>query len=749
MAKKKHTTDDFVMTIEDDDQVDIPIEEEDEEDVEQPTEEPEEQQKSSKKSKKQQKQQQQVKKKHDQAFDSKFTFAIDGGGDVGPAKPWDFTAARDMLKQNSVEHTSIDEIIAKKRKQVKQDKKKTKQQQEAQNDDDDEDQDVAAATLNDDDEDVADDMFGGGAKDVIQDEEAENDDDDDDSSDSSSDDEEVDVVRGPAQDSDEEDVEETEEERKRKDAYFAPEEENEAQEHQTFTTMNVSRPILKGLANMGFIKPTDIQARTIPVALLGKDICGGAVTGSGKTAAFVIPILERLLYRPRQQASTRVLILCPTRELAAQVHSVAVKLGSYTDITFCLCVGGLSVKKQEMDLRLKPDVVVATPGRLIDHLRNSMGFGLDHCEILVMDEADRMLEDGFADELGEIIKACPASRQTMLFSATMTDNVDQLVKMSLRNPVRLFIDKSNQAASRLIQEFVRVRANREGDRSAILLALCRKVFKNKVIIFFQSKAAAHQMKILFGLVGLNAGELHGNLTQEQRLASLEDFRDGRIDYLLATDLAARGIDIKGIDTVINYNMPTQFAQYLHRVGRTARAGRNGRAVTLVGEQDRKMLKMAIKSADKTQVKNRLLRPDTIQKYRTKIESMGTQIQEVLQEEKEERALRMAEMELKKSQNMLEHGQEIYARPARTWFQTETEKKKGREENTPDQFKKKNKGGDEKPAKTNTHGKYDGLSRKKRRRMQAMEEDDDAEKDARKQILAAKRHKKSAKPRKIQ
>jgi ATP-dependent RNA helicase DDX27 len=148
--------------------------------------------------------------------------------------------------------------------------------------------------------------------------------------------------------------------------------------------------------------------------------------------------------------------------------------------------------------------------------------------------------------------------------------------MSLNNPVRLFVDRSNQAASRLIQEFVRIRATREADRSAVLLALCRKTFKNKVIVFFRSKAAAHQMKILFGLMGLNAGELHGNLTQEQRLEALEKFRDNQVDYLLATDLAARGLDIKGIETVINYNMPTQFAQYLHRVGRTARAGRNGR-----------------------------------------------------------------------------------------------------------------------------------------------------------------------------
>jgi ATP-dependent RNA helicase DDX27 len=407
---------------------------------------------------------------------------------------------------------------------------------------------------------------------------------------------------------------------------------------------------------------------------MGKDICGGAVTGSGKTAAFIVPILERLLYRPRQTPSTRVLILCPTRELAAQVHSVAVKLANYTDISFCLCVGGLSVKTQEQELKLKPDVVVATPGRLIDHVRNSTGFHLDACEILVMDEADRMLEDGFADELGEIIKACPRSRQTMLFSATMTDNVDQLVRMSLNNPVRLFVDPSNQAASRLIQEFVRIRQTRESDRAAVLLALCRKTFKKKVIVFFRSKAAAHQMKIMFGLMGLSAAELHGNLTQEQRLEALERFRDNEVDYLLATDLAARGLDIKGIETVINYNMPTQFAQYLHRVGRTARAGRNGRSVTLVGEADRKMLKMAIKSSVGAQVKNRVVNHELVQRYKQKVESLGAQIKEVLAEEKQERAIRNAEMQLKKSENMLHHGAEIYARPARTWFQTETEKK---------------------------------------------------------------------------
>ncbi|KAL7322566.1 nucleolar DEAD-box protein required for synthesis of 60S ribosomal subunit, variant 2 [Mucor circinelloides] len=692
--------DDFVMTIDDDE--DIVIEEE-AMDISEPEEEQKKEpidKKTAKKLRKQanrdqkkgikpaaveeQKKKKAASKKEDD-FDEEFTFSMDGG--FGRAQnAWDFSAARGMLKgkQGDADRTSIDDIIAKKRQEAKEMKKLAKkgikepaaEKKKKQDEDDSEDEDNEFVGADDDedeeenDEDLALDGFGAGAERIEQDEE----DDDEDSSDSETEEELTDDETEDVQANSDNEVVEDEAEIQRKKEYFADESEEVRKDHQSFASINLSRPILKGLSNLGFVKPTDIQARTIPIALMGKDICGGAVTGSGKTAAFIVPILERLLYRPRQTPSTRVLILCPTRELAAQVHSVAVKLANHTDITFCLCVGGLSVKTQEQELKLKPDVVVATPGRLIDHVRNSSGFHLDACEILVMDEADRMLEDGFADELGEIIKACPRSRQTMLFSATMTDNVDQLVRMSLNNPVRLFVDPSNQAASRLIQEFVRIRQTRESDRAAVLLALCRKTFKKKVIVFFRSKAAAHQMKIMFGLMGLSAAELHGNLTQEQRLEALERFRDNEVDYLLATDLAARGLDIKGIETVINYNMPTQFAQYLHRVGRTARAGRNGRSVTLVGEADRKMLKMAIKSSVGAQVKNRVVNHELVQRYKQKVESLGPQIKEVLAEEKEERAIRNAEMQLKKSENMLHHGAEIYSRPARTWFQTETEKK---------------------------------------------------------------------------
>jgi ATP-dependent RNA helicase DDX27 len=250
--------------------------------------------------------------------------------------------------------------------------------------------------------------------------------------------------------------------------------------HSSFLTMNLSRPIVKALTTVGFNKPTPIQAATIPVALLGKDVVGGAVTGSGKTAAFTIPMLERLLYRDRgkKAAATRCLVLVPTRELAVQCFEVGTKLATHTDIRFCLIVGrrysitvflrllkisigGLSVKSQEVALRSRPDVIIATPGRLIDHIHNSHSFTLDTLDILVLDEADRMLSDGFSDELTEIIKSCPISRQTMLFSATMTDSVDELVKMSLNKPVRLFVDPKRSTARGLVQEFV-PRPRREG-----------------------------------------------------------------------------------------------------------------------------------------------------------------------------------------------------------------------------------------------------------------------------------------------
>ncbi|TFK41137.1 DEAD-domain-containing protein [Crucibulum laeve] len=522
---------------------------------------------------------------------------------------------------------------------------------------------------------------------------------------------------------------ETQAQKDRKAAFFDTET-APTEVHDSFLSMNLSRPILKAITTLGFSKPTPIQAATIPVALLGKDIVGNAVTGSGKTAAFTVPMLERLLYREKgkNSAATRCLVLVPTRELAVQCFDVGTKLSAHTDIRFCLAVGGLSLKSQESELRTRPDVLIATPGRLIDHIRNSPSFTLDALDILVLDEADRMLSDGFADELAEIIKSCPVSRQTMLFSATMTDSVDELVKMSLNKPVRLFVDPKRTTARGLVQEFVRVRAGKENERSALLVALCKRTFRTNVIIFLRSKKLAHQMRIVFSILGMRCEELHGDLTQEQRLKALQLFRDGSVDYLMATDLASRGLDIKGVETVINYDMPGQLAQYLHRVGRTARAGAKGRSVTLVGEADRKMLKAAIKrGAGEDQVRHRIVPSEIVQKWVDKLEEMTGEIAEVLKEEKEEKHFQHAEMELKKGQNMIEHEAEIYSRPARTWFQTGKEKTKSEalsKEQYEAGFKAESKKSAARPIDQNKpkRDKLSGLSRKAKRRKMIMEED---------------------------
>lgn len=380
------------------------------------------------------------------------------------------------------------------------------------------------AELEEEDETLAEDGFGMGVGDSEQESDETRGMEKADGSDSESDDE---SIAEPVPHPDDEDAEissadefEDLEERARREAFFAPETEGDNSKLtgkvlNSFQNMSLSRPILRGLASVGFSEPTPIQKKSIPVALLGKDVVGGALTGSGKTAAFIIPILERLLYRPRKVPTSRVAILMPTRELAVQCFNVAKKLASFTDVTFCQMVGGFSLREQEAVLRSRPDVIIATPGRFIDHMRNSASFTVDTLEILVLDEADRMLEDGFADELNEILTTIPKSRQTMLFSATMTDRVDKLIRVGLNRPVRLIVDAKKQTVGTLVQEFVRLRPGREDKRLACLLWLCENVFTDKVIVFFRQKREAHRVRIIFGLCGFKVSELHGDMTQEQ------------------------------------------------------------------------------------------------------------------------------------------------------------------------------------------------------------------------------------------
>jgi ATP-dependent RNA helicase DDX27 len=483
-----------------------------------------------------------AKDEDDGAMDSDFEFMLedDNDGAMREFEGWGFDGARKGL-ENGVggdkKAVDIDEIIARRREKrgegkIEVEKADIENEDESDSDSDAEeagDEEEGLQFEDEGDEYLAEDGFGMG---VASDEEESGDEKEGEDSDfvdadgqEGSDDESVaspaphpdDIAVGGSSDEDEKD--EDPEEAARREAFFAPEEKlvkgSKSPASTSFQGMSLSRPILRGLAAVGFSQPTPIQAKTIPVALLGKDVVGGAVTGSGKTAAFVVPVLERLLYRPKKVPTSRVVILMPTRELAIQCHAVATKLASHTDIKFCLAVGGLSLKVQEAELRLRPDVIIATPGRFIDHMRNSASFTVDTLEILVLDEADRMLEAGFADELNEILTTIPKSRQTMLFSATMTSSVDNLIRVGLNRPVRLMVDAQKQTVGTLIQEFIRLRPGRETKRMGYLLYLCANIYTDRVIVFFRQKKEAHRARIIFGLSGLKATELHGSMSQEQ------------------------------------------------------------------------------------------------------------------------------------------------------------------------------------------------------------------------------------------
>ncbi|CAD6184340.1 unnamed protein product [Caenorhabditis auriculariae] len=344
-----------------------------------------------------------------------------------------------------------------------------------------------------------------------------------------------------------------------------------------------------------------------------------------------------------------------------------------------LTLGGLDLKAQEAALRSGPDVVVATPGRLIDHLHNSPSFNLSHIEVLVLDEADRMLEEAFRDQMNELIRLCSPNRQTLLFSATMTDQIDELSAMSLKKPVKIFINENTDTALKLRQEFIRVRAGRETDREAIIAALVTRTFQENAIVFVRTKKDCQRMQIMLGLLGIKVGQMQSSLTQTQRIEALSKFKHGELDVLVSTDLASRGLDIEGVQTVINMSMPKTIKQYIHRVGRTARAGRAGRSISLVGEDDRKLLKEIINSNSDRILKQRLVASEVIEAYRRRIDELEESIQQIDLEEKTERELRIAESSMAKTKEQLESG--TSEREGRVWLlkQSNSEKDRKREE----------------------------------------------------------------------
>lgn len=466
----------------------------------------------------------------------------------------------------------------------------------------------------------------------------------------------------------------------------------------SFSALQLSRPLLRAAQQLNYTSPTPIQAQAIPLILQGRDVLASAVTGSGKTAAYLFPLVERLLLKDRRSGpATRVLILVPTRELAQQVSSMLEKICEFCAdgiISQTVLLGGVAMIPQSTAIRARPDIIIATPGRLIDHLRNTLGFDINDLEILILDEGDRLLELGFADSLKEIVKYAPpmGRRQTLMFSATISQDVSKLADLSLNKPVRIQTDAMYDVAQRLVQEFVRVRKSStlakdpkdaEEDqmrrREAILHVLCTRTVTTKTIIFFTHKRQAHRTCIAFGLLGLKCGELHGNLTQAKRLEALERFRKNEVDFLFCTDLAARGIDIPGVACVINFDLPKDLTTYVHRVGRTARAGKGGRSISLVGEDRRSTMRDLLKSNSSSQFQSRTVgATHTIQSY-DRLVAVSNELEKIMGEERNEREIRLAEVDANKVENLIVHHDEIMSRPKKTWFQSKFEKDQVRQQ----------------------------------------------------------------------
>lgn len=371
--------------------------------------------------------------------------------------------------------------------------------------------------------------------------------------------------------------------------------------HHGFSSLSLRPELLQVLTELGYSQPTQIQTQAIPAILAGQDIMAGAQTGSGKTAAFALPILQKLSepllkldeknqLEPEAASCSRVpgiraLVLTPTRELALQVHGSFVKYAKQTRLKSALVYGGVSIDAQAQILAARVDILVATPGRLLDHLRRG-SMSLNELEFLVFDEADRMLDMGFKDEIDAIVKQLPKTRQTLLFSATFDESLYGLSQSLLRCPKRIEVGERNAAAVEIEQRVYAVDSDR---KLALITHLIESGKLQQVLIFSRKKLAADKLATNLTKAGIEAQAFHGDLSQGAREKVLQSFKDGEVRVLVATDVAARGIDIIDLNYVVNYELPYKAEDYVHRIGRTGRAGNKGVAITLLCREDEHLL----------------------------------------------------------------------------------------------------------------------------------------------------------------
>jgi ATP-dependent RNA helicase RhlE len=358
----------------------------------------------------------------------------------------------------------------------------------------------------------------------------------------------------------------------------------------SFSNLSLAEPLARAVAEMGYESMTPIQAEAIPVVMTGQDVMGAAQTGTGKTAAFSLPLLHRLLKHENSSTSparhpVRALVLLPTRELADQVAQQVKLYAKYTNLRSAVVFGGMDMKPQTLELKRGVEVLVATPGRLLDHIEAKNAV-LNQVEYVVLDEADRMLDIGFLPDLQRILSYLPKQRTTLLFSATFSPEIKRLANSYLQNPVTIEVARPNETASTVEQRFYS--ANDEDKRRAIHQVLKTRGIK-QAFIFVNSKLGCARLARSLEREGLKTTALHGDKSQDERLKALNAFKAGEVDLLVATDVAARGLDIKDVPAVFNFDVPFNAEDYVHRIGRTGRAGASGLAVTLVSGSDARLI----------------------------------------------------------------------------------------------------------------------------------------------------------------